>query len=115
MQEGGHRPIAVAGGGTGLIGDPGGKTEERALLSPEQLTANLEGIRRQLERFMDFGDGKEAGGALLVNNADWLRPLSLFEFLRDVGKHFTVNQMVAKESVRTRLERACLLYTSRCV
>jgi len=106
MQEGGHRPIAVAGGGTGLIGDPGGKTEERALLSPEQLTANLEGIRRQLERFMDFGDGKEAGGALLVNNADWLGPLPLFDFLRDVGKHFTVNQMVTKDSVQSRLARA---------
>ncbi len=102
LQEAGHRPIALIGGATGLIGDPGGKSEERNLLSDEQVRANLEGVRGQVERFLDFS-GPE--GALLVNNADWLGPLTLFDFLRDVGKHFTVNQMVTKESVRSRLER----------
>ncbi len=105
LQLAGHRPIAVAGGGTGFVGDPGGKSEERSLLTDEQLEANLVGIHTQLSRFVDLG-GAGDGRALLVNNADWLRPLSLFEFLRDVGKHFTVNQMVAKDSVKSRLERA---------
>ena len=105
LQLAGHRPIAVAGGGTGFVGDPGGKSEERSLLSEEELQTNLEGIRGQLGHFLDFGEGG-SGPALLVNNADWLRPLSLFEFLRDVGKHFTVNQMVAKDSVKSRLTRA---------
>ena len=100
LQEGGHRPIFLAGGGTGMIGDPGGKTEERALLTRERLEANLAGIRPQLERFVDFG----AGGGLLLDNGEWLWALSMLEFLRDVGKHFTVNQMIAKESVRARLE-----------
>jgi tyrosyl-tRNA synthetase len=102
LQRAGHRPIAVAGGATGLVGDPGGKNEERNLLSTEQVEANLEGVRPQLEQFLDFGGPR---GAVLVNNAEWLRPLSLFDFLRDVGKHFTVNQMVQKDSVRSRLER----------
>jgi tyrosyl-tRNA synthetase len=106
LQLAGHRPIAVAGGGTGFVGDPGGKTEERALLSEEALRANLEGIHAQLARFVDFDGGVEDGRAVLVNNADWLAPLSLFDFLRNVGKHFTINQMVAKDSVRSRLERA---------
>jgi tyrosyl-tRNA synthetase len=105
LQLAGHRPIAVAGGGTGFVGDPGGKSEERSLLSEEELQTNLEGIRAQLGHFLDFGEDG-SGPALLVNNADWLRPLSLFEFLRDVGKHFTVNQMVAKDSVKSRLTRA---------
>ncbi|MGH9091023.1 MAG: tyrosine--tRNA ligase [Acidimicrobiales bacterium] len=102
LQLAGHRPIALAGGGTGLIGDPGGKAEERPLLAEEALAANLEGIRPQLERFLDFSG---SGGALLLDNADWLRPMGAVAFLRDVGKHFTVNQMVAKESVKARLER----------
>ncbi|HEY4947698.1 MAG TPA: tyrosine--tRNA ligase, partial [Acidimicrobiales bacterium] len=106
LQLAGHRPIAVAGGGTGFVGDPGGKSEERSLLSPEALRANLEGIRGQLQRFIEFGGGAEDSRALLVNNADWLQPMHLFDFLRDVGKHFTVNQMVAKESVKSRLSRA---------
>ncbi len=105
LQLAGHRPIAVAGGGTGFVGDPGGKSEERSLLSEEELQTNLEGIRGQLGHFLDFGEDG-SGPALLVNNADWLRPMSLFEFLRDVGKHFTVNQMVAKDSVKSRLTRA---------
>jgi len=108
LQLAGHRPIAVAGGGTGLVGDPGGKSEERSLLTHDELRANLEGIRGQLERFLDFaGSGTEGrSGALMVNNADWLEPMPLFDFLRDVGKHFTVNQMVAKDSVKSRLARA---------
>jgi len=100
LQEGGHRPVALVGGGTGSIGDPGGKSEERSLLAAEQLEANLAGIRPQLGRFLDF-----EGGALLLDNGDWLWGLKLLEFLRGVGKHFTVNTMVAKETVRARLEQ----------
>lgn len=106
FQAAGHRPIALAGGGTGFVGDPGGKSEERSLLDEAQLEANLAGIQRQLARFVEFDAGAAGdGGAVLVNNADWLRPMDLFTFLRDVGKHFTVNQMVAKDSVRSRLSR----------
>ncbi len=105
LQLAGHRPIALAGGGTGFVGDPGGKSEERSLLTPDQLRSNLDGIRAQLERFLDFS-GAGHSRALLVNNADWLEPMTLFGFLRDVGKHFTVNQMVAKDSVKSRLARA---------
>ena len=105
LQNAGHRPILLAGGGTGLIGDPGGKSDERPLLSAEQLAANVEGIRAQLGRFLDLS--AEAGEArgLLLDNSEWLRPYGYLDFLRDVGKHFTVNQMIAKESVRSRLER----------
>jgi len=99
LQRFGHRPIALAGGGTGMIGDPSGKAEERQLLTAERLEANLAGIRAQLGRFLDFS----AGGALLVDNAGWLGSVGLLEFLRDIGKHFTVNTMIAKESVRARL------------
>ncbi|HVL91719.1 MAG TPA: tyrosine--tRNA ligase [Acidimicrobiales bacterium] len=99
LQDAGHRPLLVAGGGTGTIGDPGGKSDERPLLSTEQLAANLAGIRRQLERFADF-----EAGALLLDNGEWLAPLRLLDFLRDVGKHATVNAMIAKDSVRARLE-----------
>ena len=99
FQLAGHRPIALAGGGTGMIGDPGGRTDERQLLSPERLAANLEGIRPQLARFIDLADG------LVLDNSAWLSQLSVIEFLRDIGKHFTVNQMVAKEAVRARFER----------
>ena len=105
LQLAGHRPIVLAGGGTGLIGDPGGKSEERTLLSHEQVRANLEGIRPQLERFLDFSAAAGSRRALLVNNADWLCDLRLVDFLRDVGKHVTVNQMAAKDAVRARLER----------
>lgn len=105
LQLGGHRPIVVAGGGTGRIGDPGGKDAERPLLTAEQLEENLVGIRSQLERFLDFSPGA-ARPALMLDNATWLSGISFIDFLRDVGKHFTVNQMVAKESVRSRFERA---------
>jgi tyrosyl-tRNA synthetase len=102
LQRAGHTPIAILGGGTGMIGDPSGKTAERQLLSQLQIAKNLEGIRTQLERFLDFQSGENA--ALLINNADWLLPIDLLSFLRDVGKYFTVNYMLAKESVRRRLE-----------
>ena len=96
----GHRPILLLGGGTTLIGDPSGKDSERPLLSEEGIAANAAAIRAQLERFLDFGPD----GAVLLDNADWLRPLGLMDFLREVGKHVTVNVMMAKESVRARLE-----------
>jgi tyrosyl-tRNA synthetase len=99
FQLAGHRPISLAGGGTGLIGDPGGKQDERALLTREVLDSYLEGIRPQLGQFLDLSD------ALLLDNSAWLGQLSTLDFLRDVGKHFTVNQMVGKESVKTRFER----------
>jgi tyrosyl-tRNA synthetase len=105
LQEAGHRAIALVGGGTGMIGDPGGKSEERNLLSAEALEANVEGVRAQLQRFLEVDAGASSAPALVLDNSAWLGPLGLVEFLRDVGKHFTVNQMVAKDSVRTRFER----------
>ncbi|MEF3274079.1 MAG: tyrosine--tRNA ligase [Chloroflexus sp.] len=101
FQRWGHIPIALAGGGTGLIGDPSGKTQERPLLSKEQVAANVEAIKRQLAQFLDFNAGDHS--AKLLNNADWLTRLSLIDFLRDVGKHLTVNYMLAKDSVRSRM------------
>ena len=101
LQQFGHHPIALVGGGTGLIGDPSGKVNERALLTVEQVEENAAGIHRQLERFLDFGAG--ANPARMVNNADWLREVSLIEFLRDTGKHFTVQTMMARDSVKRRL------------
>ena len=105
LQESGHRPIVLAGGATGMIGDPGGKTEERQLLTRDQIAENLAGIKPQLERFLDFSSARASSQALLLDNSDWLGPVTLVDFLRDIGKHFTVNQMVAKESVRARFER----------
>jgi tyrosyl-tRNA synthetase len=103
MQRAGHTPIAVAGGGTGMIGDPGGKTQERPLQSLETIAINVEAIRGQLARFLDFE--VKANPARIVNNADWLTTIPMIHFLRDVGKHFTVNYMMAKDSVKNRLER----------
>ena len=103
LQKCGHRPIALIGGGTGLIGDPSGKSQERSLLSFEQVEQNAHGIRFQLERFLDFSPSL-ANAALMRNNVDWLRPVAFLDFLRDVGKHFTVNYMMSKESVKRRLE-----------
>jgi tyrosyl-tRNA synthetase len=100
LQRAGHRPIVLMGGGTGLIGDPSGKRTERPLLAPDALRANLERQRAQMERFLDFTDG----GARLADNADWLVQERLVDFLRDVGKHFTINVMLQKESVKARLE-----------
>jgi tyrosyl-tRNA synthetase len=105
FQLAGHSPIVVLGGATGVIGDPGGRDAERILLSPEQLDANREAIRPQLERFLDFTPGIGDARARLVDNATWLGPVTMLEFLRDVGKHFAVNQMIQKESVRSRIER----------
>jgi tyrosyl-tRNA synthetase len=103
LQRFGHHPIAIAGGGTGLIGDPSGKTKERQLLTKDDVEANLAGIRRQLERFLDFESAENP--ARVVNNADWLTQISFIDFLRDVGKHFTVNYLLAKEAVKRRLEQ----------
>lgn len=105
MQLSGNRPIALAGGGTGLIGDPSFKDAERPLMTPETLGANVDSIRAQLSRFLEFSESAGPSQALLLNNAEWLTTISLTDFLRDVGKHFTVNQMIAKEAVRSRLER----------
>jgi tyrosyl-tRNA synthetase len=102
LQRCGHAPIAVVGGGTGLIGDPSGKSAERTLLTPERVAANVEGIRVQLARFLDFE--RTGNPARLVDNADWLTTLGAVAFMRDVGKHFTVNAMLAKESVRRRID-----------
>ena len=102
FQQFGHHPIAVAGGATGSIGDPSGKTAKRQLLTHEQLKANIEGVQVQLGSFMDF-EGVE-NAAKLVDNADWTAPLSFLDVLRDIGKHFKVNAMVSKESVRARME-----------
>ena len=102
LQRFGHTPIAIVGGGTGMIGDPSGKSQERTLLSREQIDANVAGIRGQLGRFLDFDAPGNA--AQIVNNADWLGTVDLLSFLRDAGKHFTVNYMLQKESVNRRLE-----------
>ena len=102
LQRFGHTPIAIAGGGTGLIGDPSGKTKERQLLTHEQVEANLEGIKEQLSRFLDFNATNNP--ARIVNNAEWLAPITMMEFLRDVGKHFTVNNLIGKEAISRRLE-----------
>jgi tyrosyl-tRNA synthetase len=102
LQRAGHRPIAIVGGGTGMIGDPSGKSQERTLLSLEQIDANVAGIRKQLERFLDFD--RRDNPARIVNNADWLATFDLLGFLRDTGKYFTVNYMLQKESVSRRLE-----------
>jgi len=102
LQQHGHTPIALVGGGTGMIGDPSGKTQERQLLSKEQIEFNVEGIRTQLSLFLDFE--AKTNRAMLINNADWLSPIPMVDFLRDVGKHFTVNYMLAKESVKRRFE-----------
>jgi tyrosyl-tRNA synthetase len=101
FQDFGHRPIVLAGGATGMVGDPGGRSDERNLLDPEILRANTEAIKVQLAQFLSF-EGDAA--AILVDNRDWTEGVSLLEFLRDVGKHVTVNQMMAKDSVRNRLD-----------
>ncbi len=101
LQRHGHTPIAIVGGGTGLIGDPSGKSQERTLLDREQVEQNVQGLRKQIGRFLDF-EARE-NPAIMVNNADWLAEVKLVDFLRDTGKYFTVNYMLAKESVKRRL------------
>jgi tyrosyl-tRNA synthetase len=108
LQRHGGRPVALVGGATGMIGDPSGRSTERTLLDVETLEANSASIRRQLERFLDFSAGPS--GALMVDNLDWLGDIPMLEFLRDVGKHFTVPYMLAKDSVQARLDRG-LSYT----
>lgn len=101
MQRHHHRPIALVGGGTGLIGDPSGKTEMRQILTREQIDINAACLKKQLSRYLDFSEG----GSLLLNNADWLTRLNYIEFLRDIGCHFSVNRMLAAESYRIRLDK----------
>jgi tyrosyl-tRNA synthetase len=103
MQQAGHRPIVLMGGGTTKVGDPSGKDESRKLLTHEEIDANIAGIRRVFERFLTFGDGPT--DAVIVNNADWLDTLEYIPFLREVGKHFTINRMLTFDSVRLRLDR----------
>jgi len=103
LQRLGGEPIIVLGGGTGLVGDPSGKRSERPMLSMETIDANAAAMRAQLSRFLSFDEGKP-GGARMVNNAAWLRPLGLMDFLREIGKHFTVNYMLQKESVKSRMD-----------
>ncbi|MET3581840.1 tyrosyl-tRNA synthetase [Mesorhizobium robiniae] len=103
LQETGHRPIALMGGGTSMIGDPSFRDDQRQLLTPEAIAANIEGIKRIFGRILRFGDGQN--DAIMVNNADWLMKLNYVEFLRDVGRHFSVNRMLTFDSVKLRLDR----------
>ena len=103
LQQTGHRPVALMGGGTGMVGDPSFKDEARKLMTPETIQANIEGIRKVFSNYLNFGDGPR--DALMVNNAEWLLPLNYLEFLRDVGRHFSVNRMLSFDSVKLRLER----------
>ncbi|MEO6963468.1 MAG: tyrosine--tRNA ligase, partial [Puia sp.] len=103
LQRAGHRPIALVGGATGRVGDPSGKSEERNLLDEDTLRHNLSGIRSQLEKYLDF-DPTLPNAAVMVNNYDWFREIHFLDFIRDTGKHITVNYMMAKDSVRKRLE-----------
>ncbi|MBQ8691943.1 MAG: tyrosine--tRNA ligase [Synergistaceae bacterium] len=102
LQKAGHRPIALAGGGTGLIGDPSGKSKERNLLTLEAMQHNIEGVRTQLSQFLDFNCGENS--ALLLNNYDWLSKMSFLDVLREVGKYFSINNLIAREYIKSRLE-----------
>ena len=101
MQKAGHRPIALLGGGTAMVGDPSGKTDMRSMLTKEQIEHNVSCIKKQMEKFIDFSDDK----AILVNNADWLLNLNYVDFLREVGVHFSVNRMLTAECFKQRLEK----------
>ena len=111
FQLAGHKPVVLVGGATGMVGDPSGKSAERNLISEDQLAANLNGQRQQLEQFLDFDCGDNS--AVLVNNKDWFQDFQLLDFLRDVGKHITVNYMVAKDSVKSRMESG-ISFTEFC-
>jgi tyrosyl-tRNA synthetase len=102
FQRAGHKPLALVGGATGMVGDPSGKSEERPLMTPDEIQHNLERFKTQLQRFLDFGQG--ANGAEIVNNYDWFAQMRFLDFLRDIGKHLTVSYMMAKDSVQSRLE-----------
>ncbi len=103
MQKTGHRPVALMGGGTGVVGDPSFKDEARKLMTPETIQSNIDGIKQVFSNYLHFGNGPK--DALMVNNAEWLLPLSSLEFLRDVGQHFSVNRMLSFNSVKQRLDR----------
>ena len=103
LQRAGHKPFALVGGATGMVGDPSGKSEERNLLSEDVLKKNQEGVKKQLEKFLDF-DAIKPNAAVMVNNYDWFKEMSFLDFIRDVGKHITVNYMMAKDSVKKRIE-----------
>ena len=103
LQKAGHKPVALVGGATGMVGDPSGKSEERNLLSEEVLKHNQEGVKKQLMQFLDF-DPSKPNAAEMVNNYDWFRNMTFLHFIRDVGKHITVNYMMSKDSVKKRLE-----------
>lgn len=103
LQKAGHKPIALVGGATGMVGDPSGKSEERSLLSEEVLARNVAGVKRQLEKFLDF-DASKMNAAEMANNYDWFKEISFLHFIRDVGKHISVNYMMAKDSVKKRLD-----------
>ncbi|HZH96304.1 MAG TPA: tyrosine--tRNA ligase, partial [Flavisolibacter sp.] len=103
MQRSGHKPIALIGGATGMVGDPSGKSDERNLLSEEVLQHNIAGIKAQLEKFLDF-DPAKTNAAEMVNNYDWFKGIGFIDFLRDTGKHITVNYMMAKDSVKKRID-----------
>ena len=103
LQETGHRPIALMGGGTSMVGDPSFRDEQRKMLSVETISTNIEGIKRIFSKILKFGDGET--DAIMVNNADWLLKLNYVEFLRDVGRHFSVNRMLSFDSVKLRLDR----------
>ncbi|MBL7736514.1 MAG: tyrosine--tRNA ligase [Chitinophagaceae bacterium] len=103
LQKAGHRPVALLGGATGMIGDPSGKSEERNLLGEDQLEKNVAGIKKQLSKFLDF-NSSQPNAATIVNNYDWFKGMGFIEFLRDAGKHITVNYMMSKDSVRKRIE-----------
>ena len=103
LQKAGHKPFALVGGATGMVGDPSGKSEERNLLDETTLNYNLQSIRKQLEKYLDFDQAKP-NAAEMVNNFDWFREMNFLHFIRDVGKHITVNYMMAKDSVKKRLE-----------
>jgi len=106
MQRAGHKPIALMGGGTAMVADPSGKTELRQMLTPETIRANVEAIKKQMERFLDFSEGK----AIIVNNADWLLELNYVSFLREIGVYFSVNQMLAAECYKQRLEKGLTFF-----
>jgi len=110
LQKAGHKPIALVGGATGMVGDPSGKSEERNLLSEEVLNHNVAAVKAQLKKFLDF-DSKKNNAAEMVNNYDWFKELSFLNFIRDIGKHITVNYMMAKESVKKRLEGDGMSFT----
>lgn len=101
FQQAGHRPLVLVGGATGMIGDPSGKSDERKLLTPEAVQHNVDGVKKQMARFVDFDD--KGNGAILVNNYDWIKNFSYLEFLRVVGKRFPVNAMMTKDSVKLSL------------